>query len=91
MHRSLQTACTCCIRGTSQKELKGDEAHIYSSADGGPEYEVICEGGLAGRSKVPREEIALKECPAYIPTAVSGGNRGVEGVGGALYETVPTT
>ena len=49
------------------------------------------EGGLAGRSKAPREEIALKECLAYIPTAVSGGNRGVEGEGGALYETVPTT
>ena len=52
---------------------------------------MIREGGLAGRSKVPREEITLKECPAYIPTAVSGGNRWVEGVGGALYETVPTT
>ena len=33
----------------------------------------------------------MKECPAYIPTAVSGGNRGVEGVGDALYETVPAT
>ena len=51
---------------------------------------MIREGGLAGRSKVPREEITLKECPAYIPTAVSGGNRGVEDEGGALYETVPT-
>ena len=75
------------IRSTNQDEKEG---HIYDADKGGPEYEVI-HGGLAGRSKAPREEIALKECPAYIPTAVSGGNSGVEGEGGALYETVATT
>ena len=78
------------IRSTTHKETE-KKGHIYNADEAGPEYEMIREGGLAGRSKVPREEIALKECPAYIPTAVSGGNRWVEGVGDALYETVPAT
>ena len=39
--------------------------HICNADEGGPEYEIIREGGLAGRSKAPREEIALKECPTH--------------------------
>ena len=45
------------------------------------------EGGLAGRSKVPREEIALKECHEYV--TVSSGNRGVEYEEDALYVNIP--
>ena len=46
------------------------------------------EGGLAGRSKAPREEIALKEeCHEYV--TVSSGNRGVVYEEDALYVNVP--
>ena len=54
---------------------KESPAHIYSTADEVPKYEVI----------------DLKECPAYMPTTIAGaggtGGGGAEG----LYEVVSST
>lgn len=52
---------------------KESPAHIYSTADEIPKYEVI----------------NLKECPAYMPTTVSGGTGGGDTEG--EYEVVLST
>ena len=72
------------------KEIEGSEGPIYDTINEGAEYEVI-QGSKAGGCKLPlahgQEEFAMKECPAYLPTTVPGGegSRGVVGEGEGVY------
>ena len=63
------------------------EQHIYNVVEESPQYEVIRDRAAGGDKDVPpAQEIPLKDCPAYVPSAVSGmSDRGEDG---GLYELV---
>lgn len=68
-----------CFRPLPSKEIESSETHIYSAIDEVPAYEVVMNRGVRGSDAQPspvktKEEIDLKECPAYIPVSTAEGN-----------------
>ena len=64
------------------------EQHIYNVVEESPQYEVIRVRTAGGAKDVPpAQEIPLKNCPAYVPSAVPG-RSGNSGEDGGLYETI---
>ena len=74
--------------GGLQVESK-QEQHIYNVVDDSPQYEVIRDRAAGGDKDVPpAQEIPLKDCPAYVPSAVPGRSGSSGKDDGGLYETV---